>query len=125
MKEPKIGYILKDHDPEGFGWFSGWSKYAGMFNRTWSERCAKVFATKEEAESVQKILNENYHWNFALVSVVRYDEVKRWTKDDSGVVVCPVCKTWHDWVDYRAKYCDHCGERLLPEEGYKEDDLND
>lgn len=74
MEEPKIGYILEDRDPEGFGWFSGWSKYAGMFNRTWRKDCATVFSSKEEAESVQKILNENYHWGFVLVPVIRFKQ---------------------------------------------------
>lgn len=46
---------------------------------------------------------------------------KRWIKDESGVIVCPVCGEEHAWYSFRASFCDNCGERLLPEEGYEEE----
>ena len=47
-------------------------------------------------------------------------EIKRWIKDGSGCIICPVCGEEHSWIDYRASYCEICGTELMPEEGYGE-----
>ena len=46
----------------------------------------------------------------------------RWVADESGVILCPFCGEEHEWELFRASYCDNCGSRLLPEEGYGEED---
>ena len=37
----------------------------------------------------------------------------RWIKDgEDGPVYCSECGEEHEWVDYRATYCDTCGAKM-------------
>ena len=51
------------------------------------------------------------------ISDEKHEESKRRIRESSGTIVCPVCGEEHEWLDYRASYCDTCGTKLLPEEG--------
>lgn len=36
----------------------------------------------------------------------------RWIKDKSGVIYCSECEEEHEWIDFRALYCDNCGAKM-------------
>lgn len=33
----------------------------------------------------------------------------RWIVDENGVVTCSECGAEHEWIDYRASFCEDCG----------------
>lgn len=43
----------------------------------------------------------------------------RWIKDSSGVVYCSECGEEHEWLDFRATYCDACGAKMDGREPYE------
>lgn len=36
----------------------------------------------------------------------------RWVVDGSGVVICSECGAEHEWLDYRASFCEDCGAKM-------------
>ena len=36
----------------------------------------------------------------------------RWIVDGSGVVICSECGAEHEWLDYRATFCEDCGAKM-------------
>lgn len=32
-----------------------------------------------------------------------------WITDSNGVIICSECGEEHEWIDYRASFCEHCG----------------
>ena len=36
----------------------------------------------------------------------------RWIVDDSGVIICSECGAEHEWLDYRATFCEDCGAKM-------------
>ena len=48
----------------------------------------------------------------------------RWIKDSSGVIICSECGEEHEWLDYRASFCEDCGammDREVPTDGDPKD----
>lgn len=43
---------------------------------------------------------------------VRPERHGRWIKDESGVIICSECGEEHDWIDYRANFCEQCGAKM-------------
>ena len=33
----------------------------------------------------------------------------KWIKDESGVIYCSECGEEHEWIEFRANFCDNCG----------------
>ena len=48
-----------------------------------------------------------------IVNATTIDPVKhgRWI-EDGDVQICSECGEEHEWVDYRASFCDNCGARM-------------
>ena len=42
-----------------------------------------------------------------------------WIKDKSGVVYCSECGEEHEWLDFRATYCDACGAKMDGRESHE------
>lgn len=40
----------------------------------------------------------------------------KWISDESGCVWCSNCGEEHEWVTYRASFCDNCGADMRREE---------
>ena len=36
----------------------------------------------------------------------------RWIVDKNGVVICSECGAEHEWIDYRASFCEDCGAKM-------------
>lgn len=36
----------------------------------------------------------------------------RWIVDESGVIICSECGAEHEWLDYRASFCEDCGAKM-------------
>lgn len=68
--------------------------------RTTAEECAKNSIKNLFIEDVLRAIKER-----------RYVVHGRWLEDD-GVQICSNCGEEHEWVDYRASWCDCCGARM-------------
>lgn len=36
----------------------------------------------------------------------------RWIVEKNGVVICSECGAEHEWIDYRASFCEDCGAKM-------------